>query len=136
MWTSLTYLYIHLVWSTWKRQSIIDPEFETILYELMREKVIEHKSQYIGGGGTGDQVHLLINLNPTICLSRLVKSIKGFSSFMISNHVRPNCFFKWQGGYGAFSVSPDDLERIQNYIAKQKKYHQSGNLLIDWEYEM
>ena len=31
--------------------------------------------------------------------------------------------FKWQRGYGAFSVSASQLETVINYIAKQDEHH-------------
>ena len=31
--------------------------------------------------------------------------------------------FSWQGGYAAFSVSSNDLDRIKNYIKNQPEHH-------------
>ncbi|HEY3128288.1 MAG TPA: transposase [Acidobacteriota bacterium] len=31
--------------------------------------------------------------------------------------------FAWQTGYGAFTVSPRDLQKIKRYIAEQEKHH-------------
>ena len=31
--------------------------------------------------------------------------------------------FHWQLGYGAFSVSPSDVETLQRYIANQEEHH-------------
>jgi hypothetical protein len=31
--------------------------------------------------------------------------------------------FGWQTGYGAFSVSPRDLDTVRNYIANQEEHH-------------
>jgi hypothetical protein len=31
--------------------------------------------------------------------------------------------FAWQEGYGAFSVSPSQLERVKEYIANQPAHH-------------
>jgi hypothetical protein len=32
--------------------------------------------------------------------------------------------FSWQRGYGAFTVSQSNVERVQDYIARQKEHHQ------------
>jgi putative transposase len=32
--------------------------------------------------------------------------------------------FSWQRGYGAFTVSQSNVERAQDYIARQKERHQ------------
>jgi REP element-mobilizing transposase RayT len=31
--------------------------------------------------------------------------------------------FQWQGGYGAFSVSPSQKEIVRRYIANQREHH-------------
>lgn len=41
--------------------------------------------------------------------------------------------FKWQGSYGAFSVSPHDTERVCDYIVRQKEHHAKDDLWPDWE---
>ena len=100
--TTFTYLYTHLFWSTWKRQDLIYPEIEPILYRLITKKVIEKNCQLIKiGRGTENHIHGLININPVINISNLIKEIKGYSSFTIANSVCPGTFFNWQSGYGA-----------------------------------
>jgi len=32
--------------------------------------------------------------------------------------------FSWQRGYGAFTVSQSNVERVRDYIARQKEHHQ------------
>jgi len=32
--------------------------------------------------------------------------------------------FSWRRGYGAFTVSQSNVERVQEYIARQKEHHQ------------
>jgi len=41
--------------------------------------------------------------------------------------------FKWQGAYGAFSVSPDAAPFVARYIALQKQHHAKGTLHLEWE---
>jgi len=31
--------------------------------------------------------------------------------------------FSWQRGYGAFTVSQSNVEKVQDYIARQKEHH-------------
>jgi len=50
-----------------------------------------------------------------------VREIKGGSSEWIHQHgVRK---FAWQRGYGAFTVSPSQLKRVERYIANQVEHH-------------
>ena len=50
-----------------------------------------------------------------------MREIKGGSSEWIHQHrVRK---FAWQRGYGAFTVSPSQLKRVERYIANQVEHH-------------
>ena len=33
--------------------------------------------------------------------------------------------FHWQSGYGGFSVSPAEVEKVAEYIAQQKTHHRA-----------
>ena len=33
--------------------------------------------------------------------------------------------FYWQSGYGAFGISPKEIDDVDNYIRNQKDHHQS-----------
>ena len=84
-------------------------------------------------GGVEDHVHLLTGFPANVAISELVKQIKGSSSHCIVNQIRPNEFFKWQGGYAAFSVNYEDLTPIASYIQNQVAYHQQQTLNPTWE---
>jgi len=124
---SSTYLsvFIHFVWSTYKRQKLIDDDLESIIKGLFMDKIIEHKCKLIAFGCSKDHIHLLVSIHPLVCISSLVKEVKGYSSYMISNKIRAGSNFRWQGGYGAMSVSQADLPFVKAYIRNQKKHHGS-----------
>ncbi|MCK5644805.1 MAG: IS200/IS605 family transposase [Gammaproteobacteria bacterium] len=131
--SSYTKIYIHFIWATWKRQNIIDADLEPILFKLISDRIHEHKCQLLKIGGTEDHIHLLVDMHPSTCVSNLVKSIKGFSSYSISNKIRPGSFFKWQGGYGAMTVSQNDISILSKYIANQKTHHSQKSIDSRWE---
>ena len=72
-------------------------------------------------GGPGDHVHALVGLRATHMLADVVREMKRGSSAWIHQH-RVNKF-AWQEGYGAFTVSPSQLNRVQHYIANQVEHH-------------
>ncbi len=55
------------------------------------------------------------------------------SSHLITHEITLQEFFKWQGGYGAFTVSHDHIDQIANYIRNQAIHHQQKSLNSDWE---
>ena len=131
--SSYTKLYVHFIWSTWNRYNLIDTDLEPILFRLITDKLLEHKCQMLKVGCTEDHIHILVEMHPTVCVSILTKALKGYTSFIISNHTRPEIFFRWQGGYGAITVSPSAIKSLSLYIANQKEHHMNNVLDYQWE---
>jgi len=130
---SYSRIYIHLIWTTWDRLDLIDDTLEPILYNYISKKCRQQNGILLQIGGTSNHVHLLVKLLPAINIGQFVKNIKGSSSHYIAQIIRPDSFFKWQGGYAAISVSPGHLSKVSMYIAAQKEHHQSKTCNKDWE---
>ena len=67
-------------------------------------------------GGVADHVHLAIRISRTITVAQLVEELKTSSSRWLKTQSLALAHFAWQNGYGAFSVSPPDLEALKHYI--------------------
>ena len=130
---SHTKLYLHIIWSTWDRMELIDPVIEPVLYKYIRKKCEENQCWLEAIGGTTDHVHILVRFITSISISKLVHQIKGASSHYIANIYRPENFFKWQGGYSAFTVSPHQLNVVSEYIKNQKQHHYDQTCKNYWE---
>jgi hypothetical protein len=72
-------------------------------------------------------------LPTTLAVAHLVKGLKGASSHLVTHALRPAAFFKWQGGYGAFAVSPDRVAQVRDYVQHQKRHHAAEHLRAEWE---
>ncbi len=75
--------------------------------------------------GIEDHVHLLIRLKTTQKISEVINLLKGASSRWINLNANMEETFKWQNGYGVFSVSEKDIPKVRNYIYNQEEYHKS-----------
>jgi len=126
-------LYYHLVWSTYRRHELINLEMENDLKRLIQDKIIEHKSELLCFGCTTDHIHLLVRLHPAVSVSGIVGEVKGYSSYTLANQIYPDSGFRWQGGFGAVSVSETDLPRLAQYIKNQKDHHDQNNIDRKWE---
>ncbi len=73
--------------------------------------------------GMPDHIHFLIGMKPDCRISDLVREVKKAST----NYIKENKFtkfnFNWQTGYGAFSVSHSQLDKVINYIINQQEHH-------------
>jgi len=54
-------------------------------------------------------------------LSEVLRQVKRGSSLWIHQHGISR--FEWQEGYGAFTVSPSQLNAVKRYIANQEEHH-------------
>ena len=108
------------------------PECEGLLYSTVLGKAKELGCEPLAIGGIEDHIHLLLRFPATAALSEIVKGIKGASSrHMVLTF--PDKFFKWQGSYGATTVSPNAVKRVIEYIQNQKQHHASHALHNAWE---
>ncbi|OLP17439.1 transposase [Leptolyngbya sp. 'hensonii'] len=128
-----TQLYIHCVWSTCDRLPIITPAIQTAIYAEIIRQCTQLKGTAIAVGGVVDHAHLLVGIPPTLCVSDLMKAVKGSSSHLVTHIIQPGEFFKWQGSYGAFSVSHEHLDLVANYIRNQPGHHKQHTLTPQWE---
>ena len=68
--------------------------------------------------------HLLFLLPATISLASAINAFKTNSSRFM--HER-GLAFQWQDGYGAFSVSPSQLDKVTAYIRNQREHHKNSS---------
>jgi putative transposase len=73
-----------------------------------RKKILD--IAVLAAGGTTNHIHLLIALPPTLPLAEAVQKPPANSSRWLGEN---EIAFKWQKGYGAFSVSPSLLNTVQ-----------------------
>ena len=117
-----TSLYFHIVFSTKDHLPLITIDWKEKLHAYLGGIVRNQKGVALAVGGIDNHVHLLISLNATHCLSDFMRELKASSSGWIHREIGLKNF-KWQVGYGAFTVSPNNLERVKNYILNQEKHH-------------
>ncbi len=109
-------VFIHLVWATWDRLPMITGDIERPLHRAISAKCVDLGATVVALGGVEDHIHLLVRLPATLPLAELVKQVKGASAHLVTHEITPVRSFKWQGAYGAFSVSRSHLDRISAYI--------------------
>ena len=73
--------------------------------------------------GVEDHLHILTHLHPSISLSSLIKDIKLASSEHIKKNKLLANFIGWQDGYGAFTYSIKEKDRLIEYVKNQEEHH-------------
>jgi putative transposase len=116
-------LHFHLVFHTKGGVASIGPNWRVRLHAFLGGCLRTIGAIPIAIGGTADHVHLLIGLRATHRLADVVKEIKVASSKWAHDEIGKR-LFAWQGGYGAFTVSTSQLERVRQYVLNQEEHHQ------------
>jgi REP element-mobilizing transposase RayT len=116
-------LYVHLVWGTFRRRPLISADIEADVFRVVAAKSLELHCVPCAIGGTEDHLHLLTRLHPSTPVARLVAEVKGVSSHLVTHRLAPGCFFRWQSGYGAFTISSADVPAVERYLLNQKQQH-------------
>lgn len=82
-----------------------------------------HDCQTLLVNGAKDHVHALFALSRKYSISTIVKEVKRTSSSWIKDIAPTQRKFRWQNGYGAFSVSQSHLDQVRRYIENQEQHH-------------
>jgi putative transposase len=128
-----TQLYVHLVWSTWKRAPLITPDLQQRIYAVIQHQASQLGADVIAIGGIEDHVQMLVRFPTTIALATFVQRLKGASSHFVTHVARAPHAFKWQGGYGAITVSKRGVPFVRAYVLNQVEHHRTGTLYHDLE---
>ena len=126
-------LYVHFVWATWDWHPWITDGISRRIYREIESEVRKLGCTVLAIGGTHDHVHLLVKIIATVTIADIAKQAKGASSHFINEVLKPTEPFKWQGSYGAFTVSRWDVESIIEYVTHQRQHHADQTLMPDYE---
>jgi REP-associated tyrosine transposase len=114
---------VHLVWATRQREKWLDPEWRPRLYACTSRIVSRAGSRLLCAGGVRDHVHLYVDLGARLALSDLVSAVKAGTSRWIHETYSHRRAFRWQEGYGAFTVTTWQDARLRDHILDQERHH-------------
>ena len=121
---SHTRLYAHLVWATWDRAPLITPAIRDRIYPMMQRHAVNLGAEVLAIGGIEDHVHVLVRFPSRVPIAELVRCMKGGSSYLATQVM--GAIFRWQGSYGAFTVSERGVDRVRAYVLNQEAHHRDG----------
>jgi REP element-mobilizing transposase RayT len=116
-----TSIYLHVVFATWNRRPFLNSSFRFAVHAYFAGIARNLGLEYVHVGDVEDHLHFLARFNPTQSISAIVGQLKQSSSIWIrDSHERE---FRWQRGFGAFSVSLSRVPGVIRYIARQEEHH-------------
>ena len=118
---SIFRLQVHLCWITKYRYKVLKNEIAIRTKELIRRICTEENVEIISGVVALDHVHILISLDPSTSVAKIIKYIKGKTSRKLQIEF-PELKKKywgqhfWARGYFAVSTGNVSTKMIQEYI--------------------
>ncbi len=119
-----TQLYIQIVFTVKGKQNLIPKSKQEELFKYISGIISNKGHKSIIVNGMSDHIHLFVGLKPSISISELARDVKNNSSKFINKSGWLKNNFSWQEGFGAFSYSNSQIDKVYNYILNQEKHHQ------------
>ena len=125
--------WLHLIWATLDREPMLTKpaaaKASLWLSEYAIEKGIHMRINYFNP----EHVHSLIDLPTGKSIEEVSQLFKGSLSHKINAEKILRGKFAWGRGYGAFSVSHSDVNRVATYIAQQEEHHKKTTFGQEFE---
>ena len=102
---------------------MIEKSWKKLLYNQFRNISDEKDYGLDFINGVEDHIHLLMAYRPKWALSDIVKDFKGLTWQWARSFFKEEKELKWQNGFSAFSLSPDRVNNVRDYIKKQELHH-------------
>ena len=117
-------LLYHVVFSTKNRKPYLqNKEFREEVFRYLAGTIEGLGAKSLIVGGYVDHVHLLVRVPAKECVSKIVGQTKSSTSLHINSNSNQIQKFGWQDGFGAFTVSTSQKNRVVAYITNQMHHH-------------
>jgi putative transposase len=126
-------IYVHLIFAVMFKNSLLHPRLNHSLFGYMKAIIKNYNQELLAINGSNDHVHLLLKLRPDMNLSDLVRDLKSYSTKWINISGLNKERFRWQTGYGAFSVSHCEMEEVKRYIHQEERRHKQERFLNEYK---
>jgi REP element-mobilizing transposase RayT len=119
-----TQLYVQIVFAVENKQCLLrNNEYNEQIFKYISGTITNLKNKSIIINGVEDHIHIFLGLHHTLSISDLVGTIKKSSSSFINDKKWFYGKFSWQDGYGAFTYSRSQIEKVYQYIQNQEDHH-------------
>jgi putative transposase len=118
-------IYLQVVFAVKGRENLILKSWQEELHKYIAGIIKAKEQKSIIVNGVADHVHCFIGFKPSGSISDLVRDIKNNSSKFINEKGFIKGKFQWQQGYGVFSYSHSQIDKVYGYILNQEKHHKT-----------
>jgi REP element-mobilizing transposase RayT len=117
-------VWIHLIWTTKNRYPYLKKIFRRQIIHHIRDNAISKGICIDFINGAEDHIHILLRLKADQSIAKIVKLLKGESSYWVNQKKWFKIHFEWQKDYYAISHHTKSVKKIREYIKNQEIHHQ------------
>ena len=121
--STYTQLLYQIVFATKNREQTLTTPNREELFKYISGLLKNKNCHLYRINGIEDHLHIVTHIHPSISLSSLVKDIKMASSGCIKEKGIFQKFRGWQDGFGAFTYSIKEKDRLIEYVKNQEEHH-------------
>jgi len=86
--------------------------------------IIQNKGhKLIALNGISTHLHIFVGFNPKDSIADFIKEVKRNATNFVNDKKWLRNKFSWQEGYGVFSYSHSQIDRVYRYIENQETHH-------------
>ena len=126
-------IYYHIVFGTKNHKQTLPDEHCEELYKYIWGIIKNKNCKLYRINGSKEHLHFISDLHPSISLADFVKDIKIASSIWLKQNGKFSKFEGWAEGYGAFTISHNDRDRVIEYIKNQKEHHKKVTFIDEYK---
>ncbi|HMT69175.1 MAG TPA: IS200/IS605 family transposase [Saprospiraceae bacterium] len=120
--STYTQILYQIVFGTKYREKVLLKDGRDELFKYITDLIKNKNCHLYIINGVENHIHIVTHLHPTVSLSSLVKDIKLASSIYIKENNLFKDFINWQEGYGAFTYSIKEKDRLIEYVKNQEEH--------------
>ncbi len=116
-------VYLQLIFAVKGKYNIIPVKHNDELQKYITGIIQNRNQKLLAINNMPDHMHILIGYGTTISIADLMRDIKAISSKFINEKNWIKGRFEWQEGYGVFSYSRSQIDKVIKYINTQQEHH-------------
>lgn len=121
--STYTQILYQIVFGTKGRVRTLNPAGREVLFRYISGILKKNNCYLYRINGVEDHIHIVTHIHPSVPLASLVKDVKLASSDYIKKNKIFENFNGWQNGYGAFTYSLKEKDRLIEYVKNQEEHH-------------
>jgi REP element-mobilizing transposase RayT len=82
----------------------------------------------------GEHLHMLVDLQLHYSIDELVTKIRNAAAAWLNEQNFFEKDFSWEKSYGAFSVSPSNIQKVVEYINDQEDHHRTESFEEEYQH--